>query len=145
MAPTGPGGVAHDSTDEFELMEQIEAAVTAVEGEGLHGHEALHAVMDRLHPDIDPDLDHAVAALVWRRLTDPEAEHVGLSRESQTTAAPPVLLLEEVEVAVTNVTAEGLTGRPARVEATRRVAEAMGEDADHARIASEVRERLAEG
>jgi hypothetical protein len=144
MAATKPGDVPHDSTDEFELVEEIEEAVTAVETDGLHGHEALHAVMDMLRPDLEPDLEHAVAAMAWRRLTDPEAEHVGLRDESRTTAAPPVLLLEEVEVAVGAVQAEGLAGRPARVEATRRVAEAMGDDADHARIATEVRARLSD-
>jgi hypothetical protein len=132
----------HDSTDELELVEEIEEAVTAVESDGLHGHEALHAVMDMLHPDLEPGIEHAVAAMAWQRLTDPEAEHVGLRRESLTTSAPPVLLLEEVEVAVQAVAAEGLTGRSARVEATRLVAEAMGNDADHARIATEVRARL---
>jgi len=146
MAATRPGAADHDSTDELELVEEIEAAVTAVESDGLHGHEALHAVMDMLRPDLEPGLTHAVAAMAWQRLTDPEAEHVGLRRdESGTTAAPPELLLEEVEVAVQDVTAQGLMGRPARVEATRRVAESMGEQADHARIASEVRARMATG
>lgn len=142
MTPTTPGEVQHDSTDEFELMEEIEQAVTAAESDGRHGHDALHAVMDALRPDLDPSMEHAVAAVVWQRLTDPEAEHIGITHESRTTAAPPVLLLEEVEVAVEAVQAEGLTGRTARVEATRRVAEAMGDDADHARIATEVRARM---
>jgi hypothetical protein len=144
MTPTKPGEVQRDSTDELELMEEIEQAVTATESEGAHGHDALHAVMDALRPDLDPSMEHAVAAVVWQRLTDPEAEHIGITGESRTTAAPPVLLLEEVEVAVEAVQAEGLTGRTARVEATRRVAEAMGDDADHARIATEVRARMAD-
>lgn len=145
MTATRPGEPGHDSTDELELVEEIEEAVTAAERDGLDGHEALHAVMDMLRPDLEPGFEHAAAAMAWQRLTDPEAEHLGLPHESRTTGAPPVLLLEEVEVAVQDVTAEGLEGRSARVEATRRVAEAMGDDADHARIATEVRARMATG
>ena len=143
MTAMKPPEMRHDSADELELIEEIEEAVTAVETDGLHGHEALHAAMDMLRPDLEPGLEHAIAAMTWQRLTDPEAEHVGLRHESGTTGTPPVLLLEEVEVAVQDVTAQGLLGRPARVEATRLVAEAMGNDADHARIATEVRARLA--
>lgn len=132
----------HGTTDQLEIMEEIEDAVTTVESDGLHGHEAVHAVMDMLRPDLDPALEHGVAIHVWQRLTDPEAEHVGLTHESRETTTPPILLMEEVEEAVRDVRADGLTGRAARVEATRRVAEAMGDDADHARIVVEVRSRM---
>lgn len=142
MAQTNPGEVTPDSTDELELMEEIEDAVRTVESEGLHGYEALHAVMDMLRSDYDPALEHAVATHVWQRLSDPEAEHVGLTHESHATTTPPLVLMEEVEEAVRDVQAEGLTGRAALVEATQRVAEAMGDDAHHGRIVAEVRARM---
>lgn len=142
MAQTDPDEATRDSTDELELMEEIEDAVTTVESEGLHGYEALHAAMDMLRSDYDPALEHVVAMHMWQRLTDPEADHVGLTHESHATTTPPLVLMEEVEQAVRDVQAEGLSGRAALVEATKRVAEAMGEDAHHGRIVVEVRARL---
>ena len=116
--------------------------MTRAEGQGLHGHEALHAVMDELYPSLPPGTEHGVAAAVWQRLTDPDADHGSVSTESQATSEPPLLLLEEIESAVSDVQAEGLSGRAARAEVSRRVAEAMGETADHARVVVEVHARM---
>lgn len=142
MAETGSGDETRTSIDQFELQEEVEDAVTRVETQGLHGHEALHAVMDELRPVLPPGTEHGVAAAVWQRLTDPEADHGVVASESPTTSEPPILLLEEIESAVLDVQAEGLSGRAARAEVSRRVAEAMGETADHARIVVEVHARM---
>lgn len=117
-----------------------------MESQGLHGHEALHAVMDEIKPGLAPGTEHGVASIVWQRLIDPQAEHAGVAPlESQTTSAPPILLLEEIESAVGDVQAEGLSGHEARAEVSRRVAESMGDTADHARIVVEVHARMATG
>jgi hypothetical protein len=142
MAETGSGDQTRTGIDQLELQEEVEDAVTRAETEGMHGHEALHAVMDELRPMLTPGTEHGVAAVVWQRLTDPEADHGVLPTESATTSEPPILLLEEIERAVLDVRAEGLSGRPARAEVSRRVAEAMGESADHARIVVEVHARM---
>lgn len=142
MTETGSGGRPRTSIDQFELQEEIEDAVTRTEAEGLHGHEALHAVMDELGPSLPSGTEHGVATAVWRRLTDPEADHGTVAAESQPTSEPPLLLLEEIESAVSDVQAEGLSGRAARAEVSRRVADAMGETADHGRIVVEVHARM---
>ena len=141
MTETGSGGRPRASIDPFELEEEIEDAVTRTEAQGLHGHEALHAVMDELGPSLPAGTEHGVATAVWRRLTDPEADHGTVAAESQPTSEP-FLLLEEIESAVRDVEAEGMSGPAARAEVSRRVADAMGETADHARVVVEVHARM---
>ena len=85
MTETGSGGRPRASIDPFELEEEIEDAVTRTEAQGLHGHEALHAVMDELGPSLPAGTEHGVATAVWRRLTDPEADHGTVAAESLTT------------------------------------------------------------